>query len=280
MLFDLFAVQRFGLDAPGPVSSTHGLPPALLSAVGPGVGYGRTKDQAPAYTRVLAWVEAQLGSGALVVGQKLPGERALAESFGISRASVRDALRVLVAMGLVRSGTGSGPHSGAVVVSEPSAALSWALRMHVATDALPMADVVSMRVLLETQAALMAATVDCGVRREQVMQRARGYLRQMDGLDVGDDARFHDLDSRFHVELTTLGGNAVLSTVMEALRHAVIGYVEQSVACIDDWFVLRGQLQVEHWAILAAFESGDCVEAARLLEGHIKGFHAAVLGAS
>ena len=116
---------------------------------------------APAYTIVLDWLEAELRSGAVVVGDKLPGERTLAERFGISRASVREATRMLEAMGLIRASAGSGPNSGAVVVSEPSAALGWALRLHIATRSLPMADVVAARVLLETDAA-QAAALDQG----------------------------------------------------------------------------------------------------------------------
>ncbi|NHU86178.1 FadR family transcriptional regulator [Kocuria sp. JC486] len=237
---------------------------------------GTVKDDAPAYAAVLRWVEERLRSGDLAVGQKLPGERALAEEFGISRASVREAVRVLAAMGLVRSGTGSGPKAGAVVVSEPSAALSWALRMHVATKALPMADVVATRVLLETQAALATGL---GVEEEQrgkVLVAARSYLEEMDDPSI-PDARFHDLDARFHVELTTLGGNVVLTTVMQSLRDAVIGYVQQSVAHVPDWIGLRARLQREHCGILEAFEAQDGARAARLLRGHIEGFHATVV---
>lgn len=279
----VLAVQRPALDvAPAVTLLPTAHPPLAFEPsadVGVGAGHGRSKDDAPTYTVVLSWVEAQLSSGALSVGQKLPGERVLAEEFGISRASVREAIRVLAAMGLVRSGTGSGPKAGAVVVSEPSAALSWALRMHVATKALPMADVVAMRVLLETQSALAAQPVESkDPQRAAVLSRARAYLEEMDHPGI-KNARYHDLDARFHVELTSLGGNVVLSTVMQSLRDAVIGYVEQSVAHVTDWAGLRERLQVEHWAILAAFEAGDSMQAATLLRQHIEGFHATVRAA-
>lgn len=83
-----------------------------------------------AYQEVLDWLEKELRKGSIAIGDKLPGERALAEQFELSRASVREAIRILTSMGLVRTGTGSGPHSGAIVISEPSAGLSWAIRMH------------------------------------------------------------------------------------------------------------------------------------------------------
>ena len=51
---------------------------------------------------VVRHVEDELAAGRLPVGSRLPGERALAEQLGISRASVREGIRVLEAMGVVR----------------------------------------------------------------------------------------------------------------------------------------------------------------------------------
>ena len=133
-----------------------------------------------AYSVVLDWLEEQLRSGEIVVGDKLPGERALAEQFGISRASVREATRILDAMGLVRSGVGSGPNAGAIVISEPSAALAWALRMHVATKALPVRDLVQTRLVLETQAARDGAAAPDSEERAQILRSAGEILDQMD----------------------------------------------------------------------------------------------------
>ncbi|MDO4916574.1 MAG: winged helix-turn-helix domain-containing protein [Rothia sp. (in: high G+C Gram-positive bacteria)] len=89
------------------------------------------------FSVLLESIENKLRRGQLRVGDRLPSERALSEQFGISRASVREALQVLVAVGLIRSGVGSGPKAGAIVVSEPSDALSWALRMHIVPPATP-----------------------------------------------------------------------------------------------------------------------------------------------
>src|SRR3712207_6146996 len=98
---------------------------------------------------VLDWVEHQLAGHQLGIGGRLPGERALAEESGISRAAVREGLRVLEVLGVVRSGVGSGPAAGTVIVADPAAALSVALRMHLASEHLRATDVVETRVLLE-----------------------------------------------------------------------------------------------------------------------------------
>jgi len=222
-----------------------------------------------AYSVVLDWIEEKLRSGEIVIGDKLPGERALAEQFGISRASVREATRILDAMGLVRSGVGSGPNAGAIVISEPSAALAWALRMHVATRALPVADLVETRVLLETQAARKAAAGHPD--RADILRRAGELLDQMDHPGI-PTAEFHALDAQFHILLTSLAGNVVVETMMASLREATVGYLREKVSTLDDWSAIRRDLQEQHRAILAATEASEGERAAGLLRDHITGF--------
>lgn len=257
-------------------------------------------DAAPrAYTLVLDWLEERLRDGDVRVGDKLPGERALAEQFGISRTSVREATRILDAMGLVRSSTGSGPASGAVVVSEPSAALGWALRMHVATQALPVADIVSTRVLLETESARLAAacagaTADgqellgddvpanadaTGRRRQDLLAQAGALLDRMDDPDLPHEV-FHELDAQFHILLAGLSGNVVMETMMTSLREAVIGYVQEAISSRADWPTVRDGLQRDHRRILAATRAGDGEAAATALREHILGFHALAAAAT
>ncbi|AWD25343.1 MULTISPECIES: FadR/GntR family transcriptional regulator [Micrococcus] len=228
---------------------------------------------APAYTIVLDWLEAELRSGAVVVGDKLPGERTLAERFGISRASVREATRMLEAMGLIRASAGSGPNSGAVVVSEPSAALGWALRLHIATRSLPMADVVAARVLLETDAAQAAAATSGDPESVAVLAEVETLLDRMDDPALPEED-FHLLDTEFHVRLATLGGNVVTAMMLDSLRQATIGYVTETVAGLSDWPAVRAGLQADHRRILAASAAGDGRAAAQELREHVLGFAA------
>ena len=222
---------------------------------------------------VLDWLEDQLRTGAIRVGDKLPGERVLAERFGISRASVREAVRVLDAMGLVRTATGSGPRAGAIVISEPSAALAWALRMHVATKALPVADIVSTRLMLETGAARRAhgAQGKTGAERDEVLDRAGELLDRMDDPAM-PAADFHHLDAEFHVLLSTLGGNVVVETMMNSLREATVGYVQETVAGRGDWADVRTTLQEQHRAILDAYRAADMEATVDALRAHILWF--------
>lgn len=70
-----------------------------------------------AWEGVLHHIEAcllsgELGPGELGPGDHLPRERALATELGVGRSSVREAVRVLDVLGLVRTQTGSGPKAG------------------------------------------------------------------------------------------------------------------------------------------------------------------------
>lgn len=207
------------------------------------------------------------------MGDKLPGERALAEKFGISRTSVREAVRVLDAMGLVRTATGSGPRAGAIVISEPSVALAWALRMHVATKALPVADIVSTRLMLETGAARRAHGPQgkTGAERDEVLDRAGALLDRMDDPQM-PAPDFHRLDAEFHVLLSGLGGNIVVETMMSSLREATVGYVQETVAGREDWPEVRATLQVQHRAVLAAYRDADMETTVAALREHILWF--------
>jgi GntR family transcriptional regulator, transcriptional repressor for pyruvate dehydrogenase complex len=224
------------------------------------------------YTVVLDWLEQRLRSGEISVGDKLPSERQLAEEFAISRASVREAVRILDAMGLVRSATGSGPSSGAVVISEPSSALAWALRMHIATRSLPVRDIVQTRLLLETQSALDAAAAPDTEQRSEILNQAAELLDTMDDPDL-PSGWFHEHDSQFHTLLSSLAGNVVVETIMDSLRQATISYVQETVAGLPNWADVRCTLQDQHKTILEAFHDRRGQDAADALHHHIAWFY-------
>jgi GntR family transcriptional regulator, transcriptional repressor for pyruvate dehydrogenase complex len=214
---------------------------------------------------VLTWIEEQLVSGALAVGSRLPAERALAEQLAVSRTSVREAIRVLEAMGLVRSGVGSGPDAGTVITSDPAAALGATLRLHVAASQLPVTDIVQTRVLLESWA---AAHADADAPS---LQLAAELLAGME--DCTDADAFLALDARFHVALAEAAGNAVVSAMMGSLRGAIEGYASRLTANLPDWAATSQRLRREHAAILAAVRSGDRPAAAARITDHIEGFY-------
>jgi DNA-binding FadR family transcriptional regulator len=214
-------------------------------------------------------IEADLRSGKIKVGDRLPGERTLAENYGISRASVREAIRVLDAMGILRSSVGSGPTSGAIVISDPSAGLSSALRLHVASSRLPVEDIVETRILLETWTARAGANRTGG---DQDLEQAAQLLQAMDDPAM-DRATFHELDARFHVALSSLAGTTVVATMMESLSGAIVGYVKGAMDAMEHWPDVLSTLRTQHHGIFDAVQAHDGELAARLLREHIEWFY-------
>lgn len=250
------------------------------------------------HEQLLQWVEDNLRNGTLATGQRLPSERDLAERLGMSRPSVREGVRILEAMGLVRAATGSGANAGTIITADPQIPLASALKLHLASATLPFTDIVETRVLLETWAAEHAGP------DHPALQEAAEILRRMDPRAAaphpaaepnpaatpnpagppspreGDSptsapADFLALDAEFHVRLSAAAGNAVVHALMSGLRESVRHYTLESIAGITGWPVLASRLHREHRAILDALIDGRREDAARLLQAHIEGFYRA-----
>lgn len=223
-------------------------------------------DHTRSHDVLLRHVEGELLSGRMRVGGRLPGERAQAAQLGISRASVREGIRILEAMGLIRTAAGSGPDAGAIVVADTSAGITSALRLHLAASSLPVADVVSTRVLLESWSVREAA------RRGDLdhLDAAAALLDAMDDPDLPME-EFLLLDAEFHMTLSRAAGNAVVAAVMTSLRDSIHGYVLASAP--PDWPPMARRLRRQHRNVLAAVRAGDGERAARLVTRHIEGFY-------
>ena len=215
---------------------------------------------------VLHWIEGQLSEGKLAVGGRLPAERSLAEQLQVSRTSVREAIRILEAMGVVRAGVGSGPEAGTVVISDPTAALGSALRLHVATQHLPVSDIVQTRVLLESWAASHARP------DSPELTVAARLLEEMETAGMAVDS-FLALDVRFHLALADAAGNAVVSAMMGSLRESITGYASQLTSNLPDWEATASRLRTEHRQILDAIRNDDGERAAKLVAAHIEGYY-------
>src|SRR6188508_1876422 len=139
-----------------------------------------TVDDRRAWETVLASIENDLLWGRLKPGDRLPGERALAADLGVGRSSVREAIRVLEVLGLVRTNVGSGPTAGAIIVALPGGGMSALMRLQVAAQGFPVADIVMTRLLLETSVA--GDLADAAPRRD--LSGARVLLEAMDAPDL------------------------------------------------------------------------------------------------
>ena len=222
-----------------------------------------------AWRTVLEHIESDLLEGRLGPGDRLPSERDLSADLGVGRSSVREALRVLEVMGLIRTATGSGPQSGAIVIATPTGGMSALLRLQVAAQGFPLADVVKTRLVLEDAVATaLAADPD------RDTGEAHRILAAMDS-DALTPAEFLALDAQLHLALAEASGNAVIAAMMAGLRTAIESYVQAGVAGIDDWSAMAAHLRAEHHAVVEAIDGGDGEHARALLKTHITGYYTA-----
>ncbi|SDS89872.1 DNA-binding transcriptional regulator, FadR family [Brevibacterium sandarakinum] len=239
-----------------------------------------------AYEIVLAGIERAFLDGSLTLGDRLPGERSLAERFDVSRSSVREAIRILDAVGLIRSNVGSGPGAGSVIVSEPAVGLSRALKLHVSARHIAAADVLTTRVVLESEAVATAAEA---VAAESVQRHGRGSSVQSPGpgdvhlRGAGDlltamrdpdiaKEDFHNLDARFHRELCAAAGNPVTDIILASLSSSILDYVSAAAAATDDWPWVQAELTKQHAGLLESILAGDADRARQECAAHIHWF--------
>ncbi|HSA51768.1 MAG TPA: FCD domain-containing protein [Yinghuangia sp.] len=153
--------------------------------------------------------------GDLAEGESLGREPDLINRFGVSRPSLREALRILETEGLISVKRGV---TGGVIAHRPDE------RMTARTAALvlqarnvPLADVYDARKVIEpTAARLVASSPD---RKEAAAELRRLITAQLETID--DPEAFGRANSRFHSRLVELAGNQTLGIVAEMLNEIV-----------------------------------------------------------
>lgn len=219
----------------------------------------------PIYGQVADQLRDAIVAGQLEPGQELPAERVLAESFGASRTSVREALRSLEAQGLIVSG---GAPLRSVVAPELGPARREALVSLLRLNQVELADLVEFRCVLESAAARWAARSP----ERDYLEEARAALSDMRHEEITVES-FDDADMRFHAALVRASGNEAMHLVMAALREPVYRHILQALRARRNRSATLNQLADEHRQILSAVEGGDGERAAQLLESHIRGFY-------
>ena len=230
-----------------------------------------------AWEQVLQHIERRLLDGELAPGDRLPGERALAAELGVGRSSVREALRVLEVLGLIRTHAGSGPSAGAIIIATPGGGMSALMRLQVAASGFPVADIVATRLVLEASVAGDLAEASgsalAGGAPAPDLTAAGRLLDAMD--DPGLTApEFLALDAAFHLALAEASGNQVITATMAGLRSGIEGYALAGLARIDDWHATSARLRREHRGVVAAIKAADAAAARTRMHHHIAGYYA------
>lgn len=218
--------------------------------------------------RVLSQLRERILSGQLRGGDALPTEQSLGESLSVGRSSVREALRILEAQGLVES-VGR-PLSRVVSVDGPVGPLRSSVDDLLRLKRVSQGDLHSLRLALEIVAARAVAE----------LPEPRDFTRSRRGLEimhesVDDQEAFAVGDSEFHSGLLQASRNEIVQVIMHAVADSVGAFVTGALGSkpklTHDRFLADRQLLLDdHQAILDSVVARDGDRATMLLIDHIE----------
>ena len=202
-------------------------------------------------------------------GARLPNERELAEELGVSRNALRDRVRLLEAVGVLSRRQGSGTY---VEESFNPDGLVFAMDLLVTTGQLKHADLHSVRVGLERQAAILAAS---GRATPELIAQMRSAVAEIG--DNYDTPEMTAPDVRFHRTLIRSAHNPALSFFADALRSVLVRATEVGTINWREQRIGKRLLVAVHEDIIDACEAGDPVAASNAVNEHFA-VHDRVIG--
>ncbi|MEG9224675.1 FadR/GntR family transcriptional regulator [Aeromicrobium sp. Sec7.5] len=227
-----------------------------LASDGPGSSHGRT----PKASETLAErIIVDIVSNGYRVGDRLPAESDMLQDVGGSRETLRGALQILEAQGIldIRRGPGGGPFVNAL--NAGYLARTSALYFHLAGA--------TYDELFESWASiepLMAAKVASLPDRRWKLTRLSPFL-DYDPLQHSRGEMITDLTD-FHAVVATMGGNRVLTLLTQSVNHIVVHQVLQRVDPTEHGTTMAHS----HHEIARALVDGHATKARRLTEAHIR----------
>jgi GntR family transcriptional regulator, transcriptional repressor for pyruvate dehydrogenase complex len=216
------------------------------------------------YERVVQEIEDAIQRGELAPGDRLPSERAMMEQFGVSRSTIREALRVLERDGLVRSR--GGDPNGPVVLPVSTEGLRRSLLLLTRGRHVDLVELLQFRMLIEGGAARLAAAC----RSDDDLDLLGARLTAMeDACDLGDAQTFSRADLDFHDTVAVIAGNELLQVANEVVRAVVLQLVAVKVTSADDERTQMRENCARHAEVLDAIRDADGERAAYLSRVHI-----------
>jgi DNA-binding FadR family transcriptional regulator len=204
-----------------------------------------------ASTSIVAQIRSAITSGRLKAGDRLAPERGLAEQFGVSRVTVRDALRALEVMGLVEVRVGA--RGGAFVTMPTGSVVAQSMSDLMMLSALAPGDIVEARLMVELATVSLACargSEEDFARLRQLCERGRAALRA--------DTYTRELSWEFHALLAAAAQNGAIEGLTQSFRSTLSMHpVRERVGPQN-----HAHTVTEHFKVLEALERRD-VEAAR-----------------
>lgn len=211
------------------------------------------------YRRVLAHLRDLLVNGGVETGHRLPSERELALSLGVSRPAVREAVRAMEMIGVLET-----RHGRASTVRVPDAAvLGEFFSLALAQQPAIIEDILEVRIALERQALRLACSRVTPEDQRNLERALEEIETTIDDVSSGGHADLH-----FHTQLVAAAHSPALSTVYGTITHLLERSHVERRRRIADSPQARAYLIDHHRKIYEAVHAGDALMADDLILSH------------
>jgi GntR family transcriptional regulator, transcriptional repressor for pyruvate dehydrogenase complex len=197
-----------------------------------------------------------ISEGSLVPGHRLPAEREFAEMFGVSRSSLRQALKVLEIMGVISQRVGDGTYLNTAapsILAEP-------LEFLILLDGISFHELMEARLIVEPELAARAAaraTLEDVAELEQVLNEMEEHRQHHD--------RFTECDLLFHKTIFRIAGNRVCSLMFTVVHQSLERLIYLTSQLVEPEHTLQ-----LHRRIYAGIRRKDADEARRRMKEHLE----------
>jgi GntR family transcriptional regulator, transcriptional repressor for pyruvate dehydrogenase complex len=225
-----------------------------------------------AFQRLVDHVQLAMTTGEIKPGDRLPSERDLGEQFGMARSSVREALRVLESMELVRSAPRD--PRGPLVLQVSMEPVRRTISMLASTSVLDLPELIQFRMIADAAANLLAA-----LRRTDahLLAMERNMARMRASMDRGYD-EFSRADLEFHEIIAEAGGNKLIQVYGDVNRAAVLDLIRRTILDAGDRTALMLQSVRHHRDVHAAISARDAPLASRLARESLYEYYGNLVG--
>ncbi|HIX28175.1 MAG TPA: FadR family transcriptional regulator [Candidatus Blautia stercoravium] len=190
----------------------------------------KSQDTEKVYHLVIEHIKKLAESGQVEFGSKIPSERELMSTLGLSRNSVREALRCLENMGIIESRHGQGNF----LVNHVGNSLGSVLSILLVTQQSNYIEISQLRRFIEIGAYLLAS----GQAKEAELERLAYLLEELENCTPEEQAK---KDKNFHDELIKISGNNLLGILNDALSDMFERVISEASARAGkaEWEKLR-----------------------------------------
>jgi GntR family transcriptional regulator, transcriptional repressor for pyruvate dehydrogenase complex len=208
-----------------------------------------------AVTEIARQLLSQLLGGQLTPGTRLPSERQLAQTLGVGRSAIREALKALDVLGIIEVRQGDGTYLKRDTSDLLPQAIEWGLMLGQPRTR----DLIEARRHIEIIIARLAAErID-----SETLDRLRRNMTAM--RDAATTQDFVEADVAFHLTLADAAGNSVLADVLSSIRALLRVWIRRAIDQAGE----TGTTCDEHRGILDAVANGDPAAAADAMSAHM-----------